>query len=572
MASFFPKFGLIFGRDKQPTENKKALESIVPRSEQGAITVENTYPSGGSAAFFIYGQGTEVSIYSQKQRIELYRKMTDNAYVDSAVDDIVNDAITYDTEKGIVTLQLDKTEFSEGIKKKIIEEFSNVLKFMQFDFNGNEIFRQWFVDGQTYAHVIVDSDNLKAGIQEIRFIDPRAIQKVVEIEKDPKTQMETGRKEYYVYMPHFAVDKTNLSQNQQTQQIDRVIQLTTDSVAYIWSGRTNMDGFPVSYMDRAIKAWNQINSIEDAFIVFHLSRAPEKRAFYIDTGDLPKAQAEKYIASMIEKYKNKAIYDTTTGKVDNAAQIQSMFHDYWIPRKNGKGTQIDVIQGTAGNGFAGPDDMKYFLEKLYRALKIPITRLNSESTTPFGKGSEITRDELKFQKLIQKLRNKFSELFSEILHKQLLLKNIITQEDWEENSYNIRYDFSQDSMFFEMKFTEILEMRLNTLGTIAPYIGEYFTHDWVKKNILQMTEEEIDDMDKKMEEEKAAGLHDTAIGQGGTGDDDDDSTDPTDPKNIGDYGAPKNKRDPQKNLTSKSDTEAKPDVSIGMTIKKNDKG
>lgn len=504
--AFYNVFGLQFGKEKQPSEIEKPLKSVVSdESSTGAVVNERLGGSGASGAFMIFGQSFEAAFQTNIDKINFYRVMAENPFVNNAIEDVVDDAVTYDIEKGTVSIRLEHTEFTGQVKQKIVAEFDEIVKLLQFETRGHEIFRKWYIDGQAYAHIIVNSDEPAAGIQEIRFADPRHIKKIIDVTKD-KNNLELSREEYFLYIPENTNTFDKWNKQGRDFQTTTAVKLTNDSVIYIWSGLSDLNGMPLSELDKAIKSYNQLICMEDAIIVYRLSRAPEKLAFYIDVDNMPKTQAEQFMRTLIEKYKNKTVYDVRTGKVDNASNIQSMFHNYWLPRRNGKGTEISTVGGIGGE-FAKPEEMDYFLKKLYRALQIPMTRLSSDTTTPFSHGSEITRDELKFAKMIDRFRARFSTLFYELLRRQLLLKNIITQEDWEDNQYGIKFDYAQDSMFQEMKTADLLAMRLNSLSSVKEYVGPggFFSRQWVWNNVLNMSEHEIARMKTEIDVEEKRG-------------------------------------------------------------------
>lgn len=501
------EFGLELGNKSSSIDFRNPVRSIIPTADDGSATIERSPELGAPEvknALMNYGLNMEAQFTTSKDRINFYRLMANNPYVDNALDDIVNESISKDQTKGTINLKLDECDLSENIKKRIVEEFDIVLRLLRFEYIGPDLFRQWYVDGQMYLHTIVDGTSpasIKKGVQEVRVIDPRKIQKVIEVIKDRRGQ-EIGRDEYFLYIPNFRDDtkkKKSLLTSPWSETKQEAVKLTRDSVLFVWSGLLDNDGNIVSYLDRAIVPYNQLTGLEDAILVYRISRAPEKRLFNIEVGDLAKTKAEQYISTLIDKYKNKTVYDPATGKVMNTAQLQTMFQDFWMPQKNGKGTQVTTVGGTNGT-FATEDEISLFLKKLYRAMKIPMSRITSEGGGMLGgRGSEISRDEIKFFKFVQKIRVRFSELFLELLRRQLILKGVITQEEWEENVHDMTFEFAEDSLFFEMKESEILEARLALLGTIKEYMtGEdaLFTREWVQKNILRMTDEQIADMEK----------------------------------------------------------------------------
>lgn len=500
----FQVFGVKFGKEKRvPIERIPSI--VTDLGTSGGIVNERMAGVGGD--FVIYGQNFEAAFQTNIDKINFYRIMAENPFVNDAIEDIVNEAITIDELNGIISIDMTNTAFSASLKKEISKEFDNILKMLHFNQTGHDIFRRWYIDGQLYGYIVVD-EQTNLGIQEVKLVDPRRIKKVIDVIKNHRDE-EVGREEYYLYMPETVSTMEMWNKQGRDFQSTRAVKLTNDSVIYTWSGLVDLNEMPLSYLDKALKAYNQLNSLEDANVVYRLTRAPEKLAFYVDLDNMPKTQAESYMKSLIDKFKNKTVYDVNTGKVENSSRIQSMFHNYWMPRRNGKSTEITTVGGI-GQTWADPNELDYYLKKLYRAMKIPVTRLSAETSTTFGRSNEITRDELKFQKLIDRYRTRFSMLFYELLRRQLLLKNIITLEDWEEEFDNIKFIFSKDMMFTEMKESDLLASRLANLDSVKPYIGTngYFSKRWVALHVLNMTEDQYDEMQKEIAAEKAAGEYD----------------------------------------------------------------
>jgi hypothetical protein len=440
--------------------------------------------------------------------------MANHPELEKAIDEIVNEAITYSSDKKVVDINLDKLKTTESIKKKIIEEFDKVQTLLNFSNLASDLFKRWYIDGRMYYHIIVNEKNPKEGIQELRYIDPRKIRKVREVKtgRDPKTgaQVILSTAEYYVYN-----DKGTTTQNY-TASTSPGLRISPDSIININSGIMDAKNtFVISFLHKVIKPLNQLRMIEDAVVIYRISRAPERRIFYIDVGNLPKGKAEQYLRDVMVKYRNKMVYDASTGELRDDRKHMSMLEDFWLPRREGgKGTEITTLP--AGQNLGELEDVKYFQKKLLNSLNVPLSRLDEQTGGGFaglGRSQEITRDELKFAKFIQRLRNKFSQMFTEALGLQLILKGICTSEEWNDFKELIIYDFKKDNNFTELRESELLQNRLQMVGMVDPYIGKYFSHEFVKKKILQMTDEEISDMQKQIDQEDEQGLGGPTIGQ-----------------------------------------------------------
>ena len=482
-------FGFQLTRVQKNKEEKDRLPSIVPPTDE-----EGSGYTTASGAYF--GQYVNIDGGDSKNHAQLinqYRGVAMHPEVDEAIDNIVNEAVTSAEEESSVTIKLDKVKLSSGIKKKITDEFDGVVSMLNFNELGYEIFKRWYVDGRLYHHLIVEKGKEKNGIVDIRPIDAAKIRKVKEV-KTKKDEL-TGAKiidsvvEYFIY------------QDKPGHQSDGV-KLTADSVSYIASGLLDQDRKRViSYLHTALKAINQLRMMEDSLVIYRLARAPERRVFYIDIGNLPKGKAEEYMKNIMTRYRNKIVYDAETGNIKDDRKHMSMLEDFWLPRREGgRGTEITTLPG--GENLGQIEDIIYFQKKLYRSLKVPISRMDTENT-PFniGRGNEISRDELRFQKFIDRLRTRFSGLFLEILHKQLILKGILTDEDWDDIKNDIVVDFMRDNYFTELKETEILRERLGTLQQVNDYVGIYFSRAWVQKNILRLDEDDIEQMQKELDAE-----------------------------------------------------------------------
>jgi hypothetical protein len=448
----------------------------------------------------------EGSVRNEIELVTRYREMANHPELEMAIDDIVNEAITHDETGKTVDIVLDKLKQPESVKKKIHEEFENVLKMLNFGNLADDLFKRWYIDGRIYYHVVVDEKNPKKGIQELRYIDPRKIRKVREIKKgnDPKTGalIVQSMAEYYVYN-----DKGQTTQTY-TSNVNAGLKIAPESIINVNSGLMDAKNtFVISYIHKAIKALNQLRMIEDAVVIYRLSRAPERRIFYIDVGNLPKGKAEQYLRDVMVKYKNKMVYDAQTGELRDDRKHMSMLEDFWLPRREGgKGTEITTLP--AGQNLGELEDVKYFRQKLLQSLNVPLSRLEPQQGGMIGIGrtSEVTRDEVKFAKFIQRLRNKFSQIFDNALRVQLVLKGICSLEEWEDFKENIYYDYMKDNNFTEMREAELLRERLSVLATVDPYIGRYYSMNWVQKHVLQFTDEDIEQMKKEINEEEEQGI------------------------------------------------------------------
>ena len=449
--------------------------------------------------------GTYVDLEgSARNEIELitrYREMSNHPECDMAIDEIVNEAISHTENGEVLKIVLDNLKQPDTIKKKIIEEFNNIQKMLNFSNLADDLFKRWYIDGRIYYHVVVNEKDPKKGIQELRYIDPRKIRKVREIQKerDPKTGANIIKSlaEYYVYNDRGSTTQTF------TANATQGLRIAPEAIINVNSGLMDAKNvFVISYLHKAIKALNQLRMIEDAVVIYRISRAPERRIFYIDVGNLPKGKAEQYIRSIMIQYRNKLVYDASTGEIRDERKHMSMLEDFWLPRREGgKGTEITTLPG--GQNLGEMEDVKYFQKNLLNALNIPASRLdtNSGSMMGLGRTTEVTRDEVKFSKFVNRLRNKFSQIFDHALKIQLVLKGVCTTEEYEDFREQIYYDFIKDNNFTEMRDAELLRERVNTATMLDPFIGKYYSAAWVRKNVLQMTDEEIEQMEKEIEEE-----------------------------------------------------------------------
>jgi hypothetical protein len=440
--------------------------------------------------------------------IRRYRDIAQQPECDSAIEDIANEAIVSDERGQSVSISLDRLDLSPNIKSKIRDEFDEVLRLLDFNSKGHDIFRRWYVDGRIYYHKVIDKKSPRKGIQELRYIDPRKIKKVREQrkEKDQATGLDIVKKieDFYLY------NDKGLDQNSGTTS---GVKITADSITYCPSGLVDMHkGTVLSYLNKAIKPVNQLRMIEDALVIYRISRAPERRIFYIDVGNLPKVKAEAYLKDVMNRYRNKLVYDARTGEIRDDRNHMSMLEDFWLPRREGgRGTEITTLPG--GSNLGEIDDIKYFQTKLYRSLNVPISRLEAENSFSIGRSDNITRDELKFTKFVQKLRKKFTILFQDMLKTQLVLKGVIAVEEWDNIKEHLQFDFLQDGHFTELKNAELLQNRLDMLGQIESYVGTYFSKEYVKKNILRMTDEEIEEIDNQIKDESGGDMGADPMGQ-----------------------------------------------------------
>jgi hypothetical protein len=490
-------FGFTIG-NKDIVQNEKPEQAsfTLPTAalDDGAVTITQNAHYGTYVDL-------EGSVRNELELITRYREMANHPECDMAIMEIVDEAITHSKDNKVVDIVLDKLKQPDRIKKLITEEFGNVLRMLNFQNLGGDIFRRWYIDGRMYFQVLVNENNPKEGIQELRYTDPRKIRKVREIKKgrDPKTGAEIilSIAEYYVFNDRGTVTQTY------TAGTNQGLKIAPDSILNVNSGLMDAKNtFVISYLHKAIKALNQLRMIEDAVVIYRLSRAPERRIFYIDVGNLPKGKAEQYMRDIMIKYRNKMVYDANTGELRDDRKHLSMLEDFWLPRREGgKGTEITTLP--AGQNLGQMDDVLYFQKKLLQSMSVPYSRLEPQGggMVGIGRSTEVTRDELKFNKFIEKLRNKFSQIFDDALKIQLSLKGICTVEEWEEFKEYITYDFKKDNNFTEMREAELLRERLSTLNMVDPYVGRYFSAEWVKKNVLRLTDEEIEELDKQIESE-----------------------------------------------------------------------
>ena len=491
-------FGFTIGsKDVVKAEKPEQASFALPSAtvDDGAVTVtQNAY----------YGTYVDLegSVRNEIELITRYREMSNHPECQMAIDEIVNEAITHDDQGKVVDIVLDNLKQPETIKKKIIEEFNTVLKMLNFSNLADDVFKRWYIDGRVFYHIVVNDKNPKEGIQELRYIDPRKIRKVREIKKDrdPKTgaMIVVSVAEYYVYNDRGTTTQTF------TSNVGQGIRIAPDAIINVNSGLMDAKNtFVISYLHKAIKPLNQLRMIEDAIVIYRISRAPERRIFYIDVGNLPRGKAEQYLRDIMIKYRNKLVYDANTGEIRDERKHMSMLEDFWLPRREGgKGTEITTLP--AGQNLGELEDVKYFQKKLLQSLNVPYSRLESQEggLAGLGRSQEVTRDELKFAKFVIRLRNKFSQIFDEALKVQLVLKGICTREEWEKFKEDIYYDFRKDNNFTELREAELLQNRLQMVSQVDPFVGRYFSNNYVMNKILMMTDEEIESMQQEIQKEK----------------------------------------------------------------------
>ncbi len=483
-------------------KNVKLLSPAPPNNDEGTSTV---------AAGAYFGQYVDLDGIPKNNNdfelIKKYREIALHPECDSAIDDIINESVASDLDFAPVNIELSNLEVGDKIKKQVREEFRLIIKLLDFDKKCHDIFRRWYIDGRMHYHKMIDFEKPQEGIKELRYIDALKIRKVREVIKKKETisTVEKGPNgerfdygevlEYYMYFPH----------GYKAQQA-KGLKIANDAICSVNSGLMDHNRNTVlSFLHKAIKSVNQLRMIEDSLVIYRISRAPERRIFYIDVGNLPKMKAEQYLKEVMARYRNKLVYDSNTGEVRDDRKHMSMLEDFWLPRREGgRGTEITTLPG--GQNLGELEDVKYFQKKLYKSLNIPLSRLEQESSFTIGRSNEITRDELKFAKFVGRLRKKFSELFHDLLKTQLVLKGIMTLEDWDELKENIQYDFIFDNHFTELKDNELLTERLNSVGMIEPYLGKYFSAEYVRKQVLHFTDEEIEEMDIQIEKEKSLGI------------------------------------------------------------------
>jgi hypothetical protein len=477
--------------DKQTTESP-SVKTFVPDTESDGAGV---IKAGGHFGSYVDLDGNNAK--NEADLILKYRDVASHPECDSAIEDIVNDAIIGDYDSSPVNVLLDKVDTSDAIKETIREEFNNILSMLNFSQHGHDIFKKWYIDGRLPYHIVIDTNSPKKGILDLRYIDPIMLRKVKEVheEQDPKTGavLIKKSKEFFLYSdPSGQADATGKQE---------ALKIHKDSIAYCTSGMLDPSRKRIlSYLQKAVKPVNQLRMMEDSLVIYRISRAPERRIFYIDVGNLPKGKAEEYLRGIMNQYRNKLVYDANTGAIKDDKKHMSMLEDFFLPRREGgKGTEITTLPG--GENLGQIDDILYFQTKLFKALNVPLGRLEQDSGFSLGRASEINREEVKFKKFIDKLRMRFSDIFMQLLKTQLILKGIITSQDWDDWKEDINFDYIEDNYFSELKESEMIQQRFGMMRDIEDYIGKYVSHQWVLKNILRQTEEESLQMQKEIADE-----------------------------------------------------------------------
>ncbi len=503
-----------FSIEDDDKDSSGVVSPIPPNNQDGS---EHYVTTG------FYGSYVDIEgVYkNENELIRRYRSMSLYPECDSAIEDVVNEAIVADTNDSPVSIELSNLNASDGIKKKVREEFKRILELLDFDKKAHEIFRNWYIDGRLYYNKVIDQKNPTAGIQELRYIDASKMRYVRQVKKpkngnnplsnvkreDPATYDFPEIEEFFVYAPGGSGSTGGYNTGTMSMGgASKGIKMTRDSITYCTSGLVDRNkGSTLSWLHKAIKPLNQLMMIEDSLVIYRLSRAPERRIFYIDVGNLPKVKAEQYLRDVMMRYRNKLVYDANTGEVRDDKKFMSMMEDFWLPRREGgRGTEITTLPG--GQNLGEITDINYFQKKLYRALNVPETRIQGETGFSMGRSSEILRDEIKFSKFVGRMRKRFSDMFSDMLRTQLILKNIITPEDWESMSDHIQYDFLYDNHFAELKEAELTTERVNLAQLVEPYVGKYYSNDYVRRNILRQSDQEIEEQDKLIEKEIESGL------------------------------------------------------------------
>jgi len=491
-------FGFEIKRKVEPLD----IPSFTPKAaDDGAMVVAE----GGVYGTFVDLDG---AVRTEAELVNKYREIAMHPEVEMAIDDIVNEAIVADPKKQIVSLNLDDLEQPDKIKKMITEEFDNIVDLLEFNQHAYEIFKKWYVDGRLLYHAMIDEAKPRDGIKELRYIDPRKIRKVRTVKKrkvakDSNITVPQTGEEFYIYnekgFSKTAGVPNNVAPFQDTGA--QGLKIAVDSIVNVSSGLVNVNGdLVIGYLQKAIKPLNMLKAMEDSLVIYRISRAPERRIFYIDVGNLPKPKAEQYLRDVMTRFKNKVVYDSASGEIRDDRKHMTMLEDFWLPRREGgKGTEITTLPG--GQNLGQMDDVTYFQNKLYKSLNVPIGRMDPSAQYSFGRATEITRDEVKFAKFVTRLRMRFSDLFTRILEKQLILKGIITSEDWAEFKTNFKYEYAEDNHFAELRNTEILRDRVSMLRDVDDYTGKYYSHEWIRRNVLYQTEEDMKEIDAQIKEE-----------------------------------------------------------------------
>jgi len=491
----------IFGFEIKRKDLKPNSQSFTtPSSDDGTQTIMG----GGHFGTYLDIEG---KVNNESDLIRRYREIAMHPECDMAIEDVINESVVVDDNQEVVRLNLNKVPFSATLKKSISTEFKTVLSLLEFEQKGHDIFRRWYVDGRIVYHKLIDPKDTKAGITELRYIDPRKIKKVRAPKQKPGNEFAPidNKKPQAVEFDDFFI--YNEKGVQPGASATTGLKITKDAIAYCPSGLVDQQkNLVLSYLHKAIKPVNQLRMIEDSVVIYRISRAPERRIFYIDVGNLPKVKAEQYLKDVMNRYRNKLVYDASTGEIRDDRQYMSMLEDFWLPRREGgRGTEITTLPG--GSNLGEIDDIKYFQKKLFQSLNVPYSRLDSEASggLQLGRSTEVSRDEIKFTKFVSRLRNRFNSLFHDLLKTQLILKGIITIEDWEKTlSQTIKYDYVSDGYFAEIKESEMFKDRMEIFRNMKDneMIGNVYSKDWAMKNVLKMSDEEIEDMQKQIDQEK----------------------------------------------------------------------
>ena len=477
-------FGYKITRSAEPPTEKSF---VAPTDDGGTDEIK----AGGYYGTYLDLDGTAST---EQELIRRYRDIAGMADVDTAIDDIVNDSISNLDDEDPVRINLDDVEMSAGIKKDIEKEFEEILRILDFKLRAHDYFRRWYVDGRLFFHKVIDTANPKQGLTDVRYIDPRKIKKVREIikEKDTKTNVDFIKRidEYFLYNEKGVINQKTAAINDYSTS-SNALRITKDAICHVPSGLVDQDkNVGLSYLHKAIRPANQLRMMENALVIYRITRAPERRVFYVDVGNLPKIKAEQYLKGIMNQYRNKIVYDSNTGEIRDDKKFMSMLEDFWLPRREGgRGTQIETLPG--GENLGQIQDVEFFQRKLYQSLNVPISRQQQQSGLNFGRAAEINRDEWKFTKFIARLRRRFSLMFDDLLKTQLILKGIITEADWESIKYKIQYNYATDAYYTESKEQQILQSRIEILNGMSTFIGSLYSKEYVQKNILKLTDDEI---------------------------------------------------------------------------------
>ena len=478
---------------EKPAEAKQAF--TVPSPDDGTTTIS----AGG-----YYGQylDMEVTAKNDVDLIKRYREVAQHPECDMAIEDIINEVIVSDERDTSVSLSLDKLQISDNIKTKIRDEFEEVMKLLNFDEKGHDIFKRFYIDGRIYFHKVIDPKSPRKGLTELRYIDPRKIKKVREVTKKRDTKGAKGIEIIEKTAEWFVYNEKGMT----AANTNAGVKIASDAITYVTSGIIDQTkNMVLGHLHKAIKPVNQLRMIEDAVVIYRIVRAPERRIFYVDVGNLPKVKAEQYLRDVMARYRNKLVYDASTGEIRDDRKHMSMLEDFWLPRREGaKGTEVSTLAG--GQNLGEISDVVYFQKKLYKALNVPISRMESEAGFNLGRAAEISRDELKFTKFVARLRKRFTQMFNDILKTQLVLKGVMTIEDWSNIKEHIQYSFLKDGYFAELKNSEIMRERINLAEQISPHVGKYFSVEYIRKNILRQTDEDIAEIDRQIANEIKTGI------------------------------------------------------------------